>query len=190
MKETLLAEESCFESEASLRKNAAHPDWRVRYAAAVAIGESGNAEFLPLLEQIVKTEKTRPLYSQPSCHFENAPDDTAMAEMVGPIRARFDKEYDDFTLQAWQCRGRVLQAAYFAYAKLGKESKFLNEEMFRILKEDVDDAAMSAGYVAFAACGGKDVYDRLVEIGGCTHYCAGVEREKTLRILREKCKLH
>ncbi len=52
MKETLLAEESCFESEASLRKNAAHPDWRVRYAAAVAIGESGNAEFLPLLEKL------------------------------------------------------------------------------------------------------------------------------------------
>ncbi len=190
MKETLRAQESCFEGEDALKKNAAHPDWRVRYAAAVAVGERGDANGLYLLEEIVKGERARPLYSQPSVRFENAPDDTAMAEMIGPIRAVFDREYDDFTLQAWQCRGRVLQAAYFAYAKLGKESAFLDEEMFRLLGEDEDDAVVSAGYVAFAACGGKKTYDKLMQIGESKHYCAALERKKALQILRERCKIH
>ncbi len=187
MLKTFLAQESCFESAENIQKCAKHPDWRVRYAAAVAIGERADASLLPVLEEIVRREKGRPLYSQPSCRFENAPDDTGMAEMVGPIRACFDREYDEETLQAWQCRGRVLQAAYFAYAKIGRESKFLNEEMYRILQEDVDDAAMAAGYVAFAACGGKEVYARLCEIGESKHYCANFERGKTLKKLEKKC---
>ena len=40
---------------------------------------------------------------------------------------------------------------------------------------------------AFAACGGKEVYARLCEIGESKHYCANFERGKTLKKLEKTC---
>ena len=76
--------------------------WRVRYAAAVAMGETGDPRWLPELHRLLVIEDGRDLYSQPRVMgFVGSFDDTRMAEQLIRTEAIFDREYSPEALDAW-----------------------------------------------------------------------------------------
>ena len=91
-----------------IQQYAKHPDWRVRYATAVAIGETKDEKWIDTLLEMMKYEDTRSLYTQPPViGFENSYDDTRMAEQLVPIKEIFDQNYPEELREDWRCRGRV-----------------------------------------------------------------------------------
>lgn len=132
---------------AAIREAARHPNWRARYAAARAVEARKDPTLFPILEALLQREKGRALYTQPAVRrFENSEDDTRMAEHLRPIRAVFDQEYDEETLEDWKCRGRVRQACLIAAAMTGAPSEAIKREARAYLlepKEDYDVKAAS-----------------------------------------------
>lgn len=111
-----------------------HNNWRVRYAAAVAIGEKKNPEYIDILLELLKNEDKLDLYSQPKVkEFIGGYDDTRMAEMLVSIKEVFSEEYSDDIKEIWKCRGRVRHAAIFALYEIGVP----NEEIERYLCESI-----------------------------------------------------
>jgi len=142
--EVYLTMERCFLEKENLELFAVHPNWRVRYAAAVAIGETRDPKWLPALKKILKREEDRSLYSQPPAIFTNTTDDTRMAEHIGPITAEFEHSYEPETLENWRCRGRVKQAVLFAINEIGAEDAELLDMLYQLIQRDSEDHPVKA----------------------------------------------
>lgn len=123
---------------------ASHEDWRIRYAAAIAIARYPDARWLTVLHQMLIIESQRPLYTQPVVNFSHGTGDTRMAEQIGPLTVMFDHPYDESTKDAWRCRGRVRQAVLFAVAVIGHASPELLEMMHAFLADPHEDFAVKA----------------------------------------------
>ncbi len=76
--------ERCFRDPSFAREALAHPDWNVRFAAAVAAGHSRDASALAGLAALLAAEAGRPLYTQPPVRYEGSGDATEIAEQVRP----------------------------------------------------------------------------------------------------------
>ena len=184
MKETIALVESFFAGRDNWEKCVEHPDWRVRYGLAVAIGEHGTKEDIPLLERILKQEEGRPLFNQPAAQFSNCTDDTRLSEYIGPLTMHFDKEYPEDTLQAWQCRGRIYQAVYFAIYKIGYMPDHWKGKTLEFMKTCTDYAVVASMCIALRCTKDKSIIPVLKEIEG-TDFCSSFELKKTIRILSE-----
>lgn len=121
-----------------------HPDWRMRYAAALAMAQHPDPKWLPLLARMLDIEAQRPLYTQPPARFSHGTGDTRMAEQIGPIDVFFDADYDDATLEAWRCRGRVRQAALFAIAAIGSADDALLDVLHGYIFDANEDFTVKA----------------------------------------------
>lgn len=112
--------ERAFADPDALAELAGHGDWRVRYAAAVAMGETGDPRWLPVLHDLLVAEAGRDLYGQPRVlGFPGSYDDTRMAEQLIEVEPLWDREYPAEVLEDWKCRGRVRQAAVLAVHAIG-----------------------------------------------------------------------
>lgn len=165
---------------------AVHEDWRVRYAAAVAIGETKDAKWLDVLWNMLKYEDTRNLYTQPPvAGFENSSDDTRMAEHLVPIKEIFDKDYPEDIREDWRCRGRVKQACIFAIRDIGKASDDLLAYLHAILQRPGEDYAVCAatalclGYVGHM--GSIPYLEKSLKID---EWCVQTESKKAIRRLK------
>lgn len=157
-------------------------DWRVRYAAAVAIGRAGDPRRLPLLSRMLEIEDARPLYRQPPARFINSSDDTRMAEQIGPIEVIFDQPYDEFHLEAWRCRGRVRQAILFAVAELGATDAGLRVRLEDLLRDPAEDYPVKAAAArALAAVGDAASLPALEAARQIDEWCTQVEAAKAIR---------
>lgn len=136
--------ELAFTQPVELERLALHENWRVRYAAAVAIGQTPDRRWLPLLKEMLRIENARPLYTQPPAHFSNSTDDTRMAEQIGPITATFDHAVDEATLDAWRCRGRVKQAVLFALYEVGEADDELRAILHAYLEDPQEEYPIKA----------------------------------------------
>lgn len=121
-----------------------HPDWRIRYAAAIAIAQSPDPVWLATLHHMLDIEAERPLYTQPPVRFSQGNGDTRMAEQIGPIDVFFAADYDDATKEAWRCRGRVRQAVLFAIAAIGQADDALLDVLHGYLYDPHEDFAVKA----------------------------------------------
>lgn len=165
---------------------AEHEDWRVRYATAVAIGETKDAKWLDLLLQMLKYEDTRNLYTQPPVvGFENSYDDTRMAEQLVPIKEIFDKDYPEDMKEDWRCRGRVKQACIFAIRDIGKASEELLAYLHDTLQKPGEDyavcaaAALCLGYVGHM--GSIPYLEKALKID---EWCLQTEAQKAIRRIK------
>lgn len=162
-----------------------HEDWRVRYAAAVAMGESGDARWLPRLRDLMEIEAGRELYSQPAVQeFVGSYDDTRMAEQIIATEAVFDRDYPESVMEAWRCRGRVRQACLLAVHAIGSATPELVDLIHTLLEDpDEDHSVKAAGAKALARVGDRRSIPALERALEFDEWCLQVEARKTLATL-------
>ena len=94
----------------------AHADWRVRYAAAVALGDVPDSSSVEPLLKALAVEDAASLYNQPPLPaggFAGAP---------GGVRPTFAEGTTDDQIDAWRRRGRLKQAICLALGEIGENS--------------------------------------------------------------------
>lgn len=170
-----------------LEQLARHADWRVRYAAAVAIEQTQDRRWLPLLQEMLQIENSRPLYSQPPAHFSNSTDDTRMAEQIGPIGVHFDDEADESTKEAWRCRGRVKQAVLFALYNMGEANDEIRALLHGYLDNPKEEYPIKAAAArALGAVGDQNSIAALRSAQEFDEWCTQKEAEKAIERLKQK----
>lgn len=92
------------------------PDWRVRYAAIVALGDLGDPRATEPLLALLRAEAREPLFTQPPLEGGG----NAGATLVYPVA--FPADTTEATKEAWRRRGRLLQAGCLALANLDAPS--------------------------------------------------------------------
>lgn len=90
-----------------------NPDWMVRFAAAVALGDRADPRAIEPLLALLRTEDAAPLYTQDQ-DIGGAPAGASTAS-----EAVFPEATSPATRAAWERRGRLKQAACFALAEIG-----------------------------------------------------------------------
>jgi HEAT repeat protein len=124
MSEILEALEACFrralddgpEARAALEAGLRHANWRVRMAAAVALGDRGDAAAVPALLRALEAEDLEPVYTQP---------ENMVALHAGsnePFTLALPAGTPEQTLECWRRRGRLRQSLCLALGQLGKAS--------------------------------------------------------------------
>ncbi len=178
--------EEVMKNPKSIAKHINNPDWRVRYAAAVAIGELRDKKYLPLLCNLLRSEGERPLYTQPAVlGYENSYDDTRMAEQLVPIKEIFDKEYPEDMREAWRCRGRVRQACIFAIRDVGKATDEVLKLLHTFLIDPKEDYAVkAASAMALGSVGHDGSIPYLEKLMELDEWCCQCEAKKALRRLK------
>lgn len=163
------------------------PRWEVRYAAAIAMGETGDPRWLPVLLRLMAIEDGRDLYSQPRVlGFAGSYDDTRMAEQLIVTEAIFDQEYPQDLLDAWRCRGRVRQACILAVHAIGSADDTWRAQLHRLLHDpDEDFVVKTASAKALSRVGVPESVPHLRFALGLDEWCLNVEARKALRALGE-----
>jgi HEAT repeat protein len=179
--DTIEKMEDCFRAPHRLAEYARDADWRVRYAAAVALGETHDPARLPLLKEMLRREEGRDLYSQPPAVFTNTSDDTRMAEQIGPIAVHFAADYPAETLEGWRCRGRVKQAILFALYEIGAaDAEMLEMVQDCILRQGEDYPVKAAAARALGAVGSRDSLAALEAAERIDEWCTQHEARKAM----------
>ncbi len=91
----------------------ADPDWRVRYAAIVALGDLGDPQAAKPLLALLQAEAREPLFTQPPL------EGSGHAGTTEEFAVAFPEGTTETTKEAWRRRGRLLQAGCLALANLG-----------------------------------------------------------------------
>ncbi|MGB2976078.1 MAG: HEAT repeat domain-containing protein, partial [Phycisphaerae bacterium] len=105
------------------------PDWRVRYAALVALGDLGDPRVVEPLLALLRAEASEPLFTQP------------------PLEGGLPADTTEATKEAWRRRGRLLQAGCLALANLGAPTAPLLELLHDFATDQTRDYMVRA-----AAC--------------------------------------
>lgn len=165
---------------------ACHADWRIRYAAAMAMAQHPTPNWIPLLQQMLQIEAERPLYTQPVVQFSRGTGDTRMAEQIGPIAVMFDAEYTEATKDAWRCRGRVRQAVLFALAAIGTCSDEVRDILHGFLRDPDEDFAVKAATArALGMIGHPDSVPFLQMAATFDEWCTSREARKALQRMEQ-----
>jgi len=117
------------------------PEWRVRFAAAVALGDRADEAALGPLVETLFAEDAAPLYTQQS-DMGGAP---AGAPRSGTLA--FPAGTTDEVRAAWQRRGRIKQAVAIALGAIGRADSRALEILHRYVTDPKEDYAVRA-----AAC--------------------------------------
>ena len=116
-------------------------NWRVRYAAAIALGDRRDAKAVDALVELLHRENTAPLFAQPNLEGSAPAGSSVRFAMI------FPEGTTEATKEAWRRRGRVLQAACLALGNLGEVSPAALELLHRYATDQGCDYAVRA-----AAC--------------------------------------
>lgn len=173
--------ELCFKDPEQFSTLSADENWRVRYAAAVGMGEHGSEKWIPFLEKMLELEGGRPLYSQPQVSFINSTDDTRMAEHIGPIEVVFDAEYSYDLKEAWACRGRVKLAVAYAVYKIGSATSNIIAKLCEYLDKSGEDYCVKAAAAkALGVVGNRDIIPYLERATVYDEWCTQTEAKKAI----------
>ena len=116
----------------------AHDDWRVRYAAAVALGDMPTpAAVAPLLSALA-IEDAAPLYSQPELPAGGS------AGSSGVVTPEFPAGTTPDQIEAWRRRGRVKQAVCLALGAIGDGSPGVLAVLHRYAVDSGEDYLVRA----------------------------------------------
>ena len=172
----------------NLEAHSQDTNWRVRYAAAVAMGESRDAKWLDTIERVYDLESKRSLYNQPPARFPGlAADETRLSEHIGPLKAVFPIPADEETKEAWRCRGRVKQAVLYAVYDIGAVSASMLAKLHECLENATDDyCVIAAAARALGRVGNATSLEYLDKILAIDEWCTTTEAKKSIRIL-EHC---
>ena len=179
--------ELALSDEAQMAQLSSHPEWRVRYAAAIGMGETRDARWLPTLFALMKREADRDLYGQPRVkEFVGSYDDTLAAEQLIATRAIWDNEPTAEQRDDWQCRGRVRQAAILAVHSIGQRDPDWEQLLIEVLHDRSEDSVVrTAAAKALSRIGAEASIAPLRDALQIDEWCLAIEVRKSLRALGE-----
>jgi HEAT repeat protein len=171
----------------ALERLASHPEWRVRYAAAIGMGETRDARWLPVLRDLMEREATRDLYGQPQVkEFIGSYDDTLAAEQLVATEAVWERPPTPEQRDDWQCRGRVRQAAVLAVHSIGQSDETWEQLLLKVMHDGKEDSVVrTAAAKALSRVGSRASIAGLRDALAIDEWCLAIEVRKTLRALGE-----
>ena len=116
----------------------AHNDWRVRYAAAVALGDMPVPSAVPPLLAALAIEDAASLYNQPEL---TAGGPAGACDVVAP---QFPAGTTADQIEAWRRRGRVKQAICLALGAIGDGSSGVLATLHRYAVDSGEDYMVRA----------------------------------------------
>jgi HEAT repeat protein len=159
----------------------ADSDWRVRYAAIVALGDLGDPRAAEPLCTLLRAEAREPLFSQPPLEGGG----NAGATLVYPVA--FPADTTEATKEAWRRRGRLLQAGCLALANLGTPSTPLLELLHDLATDQKRDYMVRAA--ACKALGQLACPESLPVLEQATRdeeWCTACEARKAVAAIRSR----
>jgi len=149
-------------------------DWRVRQAAAVALGDRRSPASLEPLLALVAEEDAAPLYTQP-CEYGGIP-----AGGPFPPGAGLPADTPPATAQAWQRRGRLKQAACHTFGEIGVADPRVVAYLHRVVLEDMDYPVRAAAAKALGQLRSPDSLPVLKRAAEDTEFCTRTEALKAI----------
>jgi HEAT repeat protein len=126
----------------ALRARLRHPEWQVRYAAAIALGDRRDPSVIPELLALLAEEDAAPLYTQEGDLVAGTPAGSNAGVSTSALTA-----IDAETLAAWARRGRIKQAVSWTLAEIGVATPEILTVLQRYAIDQHEDYAVRA-----AAC--------------------------------------
>lgn len=179
-----LMERVLIDSDA-MAEHSGHPNWRVRYAAAIGMGETGDPAWLDTLRFMMEIEDSRDLYGQPQVlEFVGSFDDTRAAEQLVSTTAIWATPPTATQRDDWQCRGRVRQACILAVYAIGTADGPWRKLLHDVLRGDDEDFVVKAAAAkALGRVGDSDAIPHLQFAVTLDEWCVTVESRKALEKL-------
>ena len=177
MSGTLEEMESCFalEFEALVAK-LGHRDWRIRYTAAVALGDRGEPASVPALVRALEAEDKEPLYSQ------KAEFGGAHAGSNRPGGIKFPDGVAEGTLECWRRRGRVKQALCLALGQMGAAAAPALPLLHRYaVSQEEDYQVRAAACKALGQIGDAASVPALEKASSDPEWCSKTEAARSLK---------
>lgn len=158
------------------------PRWRVRYAAAIGMGETGDPAWLGTLLSMMAIEDGRDLYGQPQVlEFVGSFDDTRAAEQLVTTEAIWATPPTPEQHDAWQCRGRVRQACILAVHAIGAADDAWRRTLHALLHDpDEDFVVKTAAAKALQRVGTRESIPHLEFAVSLDEWCLNIEARKAI----------
>jgi hypothetical protein len=158
-------------------------NWRVRYAAAVALGDRRDPGAVDALVETLHLEGNAPLFSQPKL------EGSLPARSNMPYEIAFPEGTTEAMKEAWRRRGRVAQAAFLALGNIGVATPAILELLHDYALDQSRDYIVRAA--ACKALGQLALPESLEIVEKATRdeeWCTACEARKALRNISEKIK--
>ena len=156
-------------------------NWRVRYAAAIALGDRKNPDAVDALLKALNKEKDEPLFSQPTLK------GGAHAGSNTPFSVIFPEGTTEETKEAWRRRGRLIQAILLALGNIGTVSPEVLEMLhFYAADQKCDYSVRAAACKAIGQLASPESLPVLEKAVTDEEWCTKCEAKKALKKIREK----
>lgn len=152
------------------------PEWRVRLAAVVALGDRRERAAVRNLLQILEEESNAPIYSQPKEFV------VVGAAQVAAAKPVFPDGTTDAEKSAWERRGRLKQAVCLSLGAIG----IVDERIIAILGDYAssmreDGAVRSAAAKSLGLLGDPAALPYLEKAARDGDWCPRTEAQKAIR---------
>jgi len=157
----------------------ADENWRVRYSAAIALGDRRDPRAVDALVQALRRENEAPLFTQPKL------EGGAHAGSNHPFEVIFPTGTTEETKEAWRCRGRVLQAACLALGNIGTTTPAALELLHDYaLDQSRDYAVRAAACKALGQIANPESLPVLEKATQDEEWCTAREAQKAVQKIR------
>ena len=150
-------------------------NWRVRYAAAIALGDRRDPRAVDPLVEALRREEKDPLFTQPKL------EGSAHAGSNEPFAIKFPEGTTEETKEAWRRRGRLLQAICAALGNIGVATpaglEFLHSYA---LNQDRDYMVRAAACKALGRMGQPESLPVLEKASTDEEWCTSCEAKKAV----------
>ncbi|HCE46954.1 MAG TPA: hypothetical protein DET40_25690 [Lentisphaeria bacterium] len=155
-------------------------NWRVRYAAAIALGDRRDPKSVDALLKALKKENQEPLFSQPAL------EGGAHAGSNIPFTVIFPEGTTEHTKEAWRRRGRLIQAVCLALGGIGATSPAVLEMLHRYATDQkCDYGVRAAACKALGQLASPESLPILQKAVGDEEWCTSCEAKKALKKISE-----
>jgi HEAT repeat protein len=154
-------------------------NWRVRYAAAIALGDRRDPRAVDALLQVLRRENALPLFTQPKL------EGSAHAGSSDPYEVIFPQGTTEATKESWRCRGRVMQAACLALGNIGKATPAVLALLHDFATgQERDYAVRAAACKAMGQIASKESLPVLEKASQDEEWCTSCEARKAVGKIR------
>jgi HEAT repeat protein len=183
MKSTFDKMESCISSSGCkdeksfdrLLESLSDGNWRVRYAAAIALGDRRDPKAIDPLLKTLQKEITEPIFSQPPL------EGGAHAGSNSPFSVQFPEGTTEETKEAWRRRGRLMQAICLALGSIGGSAPGMLEILHRYATDQsCDYGVRAAACKALGQIASKESVPFLEKAAADEEWCTKTEARKAL----------